>query len=413
MKLFRQYAGLRREMYVLFWGRVVTNMGALVFPMLTLILKNKMGYSAGEVAGTLLLVGIVQLPCTLLGGKLADRFNKRNLIIVCDLVTVGCYLVCAFLPLSPGCVGLLCMGAVFAHMEGPSYDALVADLTRSADRERAYSLNYLGANVGAVLAPMLGGFLFEHYLGLAFLISGLATFSSTILIIFLVRNIRPEQDDTPLSHYENSRQGVSLAQVLRKTPLVLFFTACTAFTFMLYYLEFQFLLPLNMEQLYGGRGALVYGALASLNAFVVIVGTPLCTGLFAKLRDTSKMLLGQILQVTGFAAFIFIQGSRALYYPAILVFTLGEVFMTLGRQPYLTRRVPASHRGRVASLNSVCTMLLQGVALYNVGPLVDSAPVVGLWVALSAAGTLAAVSLALLRLFDRRHFPLLYRAFSR
>ena len=49
MGFFKQYMGLRKEMYILFWGRVVTNMGALVWPMMTLILKNKLGYSASVV----------------------------------------------------------------------------------------------------------------------------------------------------------------------------------------------------------------------------------------------------------------------------------------------------------------------------------------------------------------------------
>ena len=35
MRFLRQYGGLRREMYVVFFGRVVTNMGALIWPMLT------------------------------------------------------------------------------------------------------------------------------------------------------------------------------------------------------------------------------------------------------------------------------------------------------------------------------------------------------------------------------------------
>ena len=38
LKLFDMYRGLRREMYILFYGRIVTNMGALIWPMLTLIL---------------------------------------------------------------------------------------------------------------------------------------------------------------------------------------------------------------------------------------------------------------------------------------------------------------------------------------------------------------------------------------
>lgn len=136
MGFLKQYMGLRKELYIIFWGRVVTNMGALIWPMMTLILKNKLGYSASQVAGIMMILGFVQLPCTLIGGKLADRFSKRNIIIVCDLVTVVSYFICAFLPIDRKMIPLLAVAALFAQMEWPSYDALVADLSSVNDRER-------------------------------------------------------------------------------------------------------------------------------------------------------------------------------------------------------------------------------------------------------------------------------------
>lgn len=190
MKYLQQYMGLRRELYILFWGRVVTNMGALIWPMMTLILKNKLGYSASQIAGILLVLGMIQLPCTLIGGKLADHFNKRNLIILCDMVTVISYFICAFVPMSGKLIPILAVAAIFAQMEWPSYDALVADLSSGAERERAYSLNYLGVNLGLVLAPIIGGFLFAKHLNLAFFISSIATFSSTVLIFSLSKMLR-------------------------------------------------------------------------------------------------------------------------------------------------------------------------------------------------------------------------------
>ncbi|TJX52361.1 MFS transporter, partial [Soehngenia saccharolytica] len=42
MKFIQQYKNLSKEIYVLFFGRVVTSMGSLIWPLLTLILKNKL-----------------------------------------------------------------------------------------------------------------------------------------------------------------------------------------------------------------------------------------------------------------------------------------------------------------------------------------------------------------------------------
>ena len=50
MNLISQYKGLRKENYVLCFGRFVTAMGAMVRPMLTMILSQKLGMNAVQVA---------------------------------------------------------------------------------------------------------------------------------------------------------------------------------------------------------------------------------------------------------------------------------------------------------------------------------------------------------------------------
>ena len=98
MHFFSQYRGLRRENYVLFFGRIVTNMGSMVWPMLTMILNQKLGMSAGNIAILTAVFGILMMPATLFGGKLADRLNKKNIIIVGDIVSVVCYILCGCVP---------------------------------------------------------------------------------------------------------------------------------------------------------------------------------------------------------------------------------------------------------------------------------------------------------------------------
>ena len=68
-RMFGQYKGLRRELYVLFWGKAATNMGAMIWPMLTLILSNKLGMSAEEIARITIAMGIIQFPANLLSDR--------------------------------------------------------------------------------------------------------------------------------------------------------------------------------------------------------------------------------------------------------------------------------------------------------------------------------------------------------
>lgn len=407
LKLFDMYRGLRREMYILFYGRIVTNMGALIWPMLTLILTVKIGMTAAQAAMFSLIVGVVQLPFSLLGGKLADRFNKRNLIIVCDLVTVACYIACSLMEIGMTAIVVFCVGGVFATLEWPCYDALVADLTTSDDRERAYSLSYLGSNLGLVLAPTLGGLLFEKHLNLAFLITGLSTLSSTVLIFFFVKDITRVREETKGGYEKDAKDGESALSVLFSRPVLLLFLACSALAAFVYS-QFNFLMPINMSKVFGARGAVLFGTMTSLNCALVVAGTPLITKWFSRLKETDKIVTGEVLIVAALAMFIFIGKATALYYAAMFVFTVGEIFVTLGKQPYLTRRIPATHRGRVASISSIFVYGFERISQLLVGRLADAWPLALVWTFVVGVGVGCVALHVQLRKTDHRAYPMLY-----
>ena len=147
LNFLSQYRGLRKEIYVLFFGRIVTNLGAMVWPMLTLIMSQKLGMDASTIALVMVLAGIVMVPANMFGGKLADKYNKKKIIVAFDIVSVICYIVCGIVPLSFTTIGLFFIAGIGQNLEGPSYNALLADLSTTADREKAYSLMYLGRNL--------------------------------------------------------------------------------------------------------------------------------------------------------------------------------------------------------------------------------------------------------------------------
>lgn len=405
-RMFGQYKGLRRELYVLFWGKAATNMGAMIWPMLTLILSNKLGMSAEEIARITIAMGIIQFPANLLGGKLADHCNKKNLIVVCDLVTVTCYLTAAFLPVSMTQIMLFFTAGVFQTMENPSYDALVADLSTAENREKAYSLIYLGLNLGLILAPSIGGILFQYHLGLAYAIDGLTTLSSTILILLFIKDIAPVKEEKNI--YEEAKDTQSTWKILSGQKVILLFLICWA-VYQFSYAQFNFLIPLNMESLYGGQGAVYFGLMTSLNGLVVIVGTPLLTKWAAGLGDTTKLLAGQILVSISLSMYIFIQGIVPLYYVSMILFTIGEVMTTLGSYPYLTRRIPASHRGRISSVSNIFLGAAMYYSQWKIGAVLETHTIMTAWQCVAAAGVLGLILYLVLIKADRKVYPLLYK----
>lgn len=398
--IFTQYKGLRRELYIIAFGRIVTSLGCMIWPMLTLILSNKLDMSASDTASALLIMNIIQIPCIMCAGYLADHYSKRNIIIVCDLVTVFSYFIIAFLDISMTTVIFMFIAGLFAMMEQPAYDALIADLSSSKDRERAFSLNYLSYNLGLILAPTIGGLLFADYLQLSFFIDGASTLCSTVLILLFIK-------DENISKIENEeyekKENSSLFSVLKVRKVILFALFCYMFIELIYS-QYLFLLPLNLEQLYGEYGALLYGMLTSANAIIVVCGTPILTSLLKNISDINKILYSVLLFSFSLSLYIFIQRNIPMYFVSIVIFTLGEDINSLGNQPYLTKRIPSSHRARIFSLKRILAAILVAVSQKGMGILIDNYSMTFLWTLVSLVSILGILLVLILRYFDKKEY---------
>ncbi len=386
----------------------MTNMGAMIWPMLTLILNNKLGMNASIIASYFLLFSICSIPVTLLGGKLADHFNKKNLIIFCDCFSIIAYISCGLLPLSMVSVWIMFFASLFQSAETPAYDALIADLSLPKDRARAYSLGYLGSNLGLVLAPTIGGLLFENYLWLAFIINGLAIASSTILIFFFIKDISREVDDSPTkNNYESSQEGLSTLEVIKQNKLIILLAFITAASSIVY-AQFNYLMPLDLARVHGNQGAVYFGTITSLNCILVVIFTPLFTQWLRKVTEVPKLIIGEFLEVSGLAIFMLLLGNIWAYYLAITIFTLGEIIKTLASNPYLTKRVPASHRGRILSIIMVFSALIAGIAQKGVGRIFDSAGSFVAWSLVLGVGILTIALEFWLSYLDKKMYRKLY-----
>ena len=408
MKLLSQYRGLRREIYILFFGRMVTNLGSMIWPVMTMILNQKLGLTASEISYFFVGSGVIMLPANLIGGRLADRFNKKWLIVVCDLVSIVCYVISSAIPLGYGTIALFVVAGIFQSVEYPAYDALFADLSATKDRERAFSLGYLGANLGLVLSPTIAGLLFKNYLWLSFLISGISIALSTVLIALLVKDVTPVEDQGEETAYQQKKEGAGVLTILKENPLLILYLLCGAF-YSAAYGQYGYIMPLDMASVHGEDGAVIFGTVSSLNCITVVLFTPLITRLFAKMRETGKILTGRLLIAGGYLIFLLLLGHIPAYYLAMLVFTWGEIFSTVAEGPYISSRVPASHRGRINGVMSLSYALVRGVLELTVGQLYDRAGSGWTWTLILAVTLLSAGAAAALKLLDRKAYPKLYR----
>lgn len=412
--LFTQYAGLKKEIYILFIGKLVTAMGSFVWPMLTFFLTTKLGLSDGTATLLIATASVLSFPAALLGGKLADRFSRKNIIIVFDFLTISFYLLAAILPLTIGTAVILFLAGLFQTIESPAYDALNSDYSTSKQREKAYSLSYLGFNLGFIVGASVSGMLFETYVRLAFCINGLAILVSTVLIIFFVhaKNAVTQDEAAMRQDYSEYEQPVdeqiSVLKILCQRPVLIYMLLLGCFASMPSNLV-GILLPLQLKDAMGEAGATIYGYLNSLNGFVVIVFTPVFTVLLRKYTEIPKTILGLLLFVAGIG--FFSMGTAAVVlFMGMFVFTLGEVITVLGSNPYSSRRVPASHRGRVGGISTVVHSVFSSLTQYLISfmLILTGSNYRLLWIVFIVLGIVSAGAYGFLYIPDKRTFPKLY-----
>lgn len=212
-------------------------------------------------------------------------------------------------------------------------------------------------NLGLVLAPTIGGVLFNDYLSLSFFINGLADISSTLMLLIFIKNVKiTDRDHKSMNEYEKGETG-SIFKVFseRKLFFLLFVISGIA---ALIYNQFNFLMPLHMEEAFRGSGAFKFGILTSINAVVVVIGTPILTRKFSGVIDIRIMYLGQLLESLGLAFFIFVNHHFVIAVAGFIIFTTGEILGSISKTPYLTKRIPETHRGRVLSITTSCAGLI-------------------------------------------------------
>jgi len=398
------YKGLSKELYILFISRIINSMGTFVFPMLAFILTQKIGFTKGQAGSFITLLAISQVPGMLIGGKLVDSFGRKKIIVIFQGLGTICYLICAFLKPSIIIAIIIIIASSFYGMASPAFDAVSADLTTVKNRKGAFSLLYMGHNIGFSIASVVGGILYKKYLPLIFIGDAITTILSiTLFAVFIKETMNKQSEEKqPLVQAINLEQDEegSVIKVLLKRPILLYF-ALIMFVYQFAYSQWGFTLPLQMGDVFGSNGAKFYGFLGAFNGAIVIIFTPIVTNLIHKLNPMRAMAYGGFLYAIAFGMLAFIN-NLYFYFGSIFILTIGEIIIAINNGTFVANHTPASHRGRINSILPIITG--SGFALGPVimGSVMQSKGHVITWTIISLLVMVAGVLMIVLELKDKK-----------
>ncbi|GLZ75544.1 hypothetical protein Afil01_03510 [Actinorhabdospora filicis] len=189
-----------RDFQILWSGRAVSALGSQVteiaYPLLMLAITGSAGYAGMLGASQLITSLIVSLPA----GLLADRMNRRTIMIVADLgraVLLGGLALAVFtghtsIPLIIAtAIGSAAFGALFNPASGAAIKALVTP----AQMKQAQAQNQARMHGAQLLGPPVGGWLLGLGRSVPFLVDAITYVLGAIALLFIRRPLQDERDD--------------------------------------------------------------------------------------------------------------------------------------------------------------------------------------------------------------------------
>lgn len=394
LKIINMYSGLPKNIFIMFFVKFINAFGDFIVPFLSLYLTTKLGYSTAFAGSIVTVTVLLTIPGSMIGGSLADRWSKKGAYLVAQSSSAFFILLCGFLTDKHLLVGLLLLSAFFSSAIRPILIAFVYDLVEEPDRKAAYSLLYLGINIGVAVGPILAGFLFRHYLTLFFLGDAFTSYIAVFLVAFFVKD--PKK--APKKQAGEIQSGfLDFCKILAKKPeMSLFFVIVLVLNFM--YAQHSFSLPILLKNLYDDKSSVYFGYLMSVNALTVVIATTFITFATRKKTLLFNIACSGICMSLGFGMLSF-PVSFVLFIPSTILWTFGEILLSTNVGIYVVQHVDETMRTRSSAFQAITAAAGRGIGIFSMGAVIANYGIDKVWLIIFIMGFAAYSSI---RLLERR-----------
>lgn len=374
---------------LLFAGGLITYLGS----MITYV---AIPFQVAELTGSYIAVGLIGLaelvPLVLFGlygGSLADRLDKRRVVVIGEIAAfllAATLMVNALLP-APQLAVIYAVAVLFAVVDGlqrPSLDAILPRVVRHDELSAAGALNSLRGNLAAIAGPAIGGLVLAAFGAAAAYALDALSFIISAAILWRLRPIPPviaQATERSLRHIAAGMKYAWSRKDIMGTYAVDLAAMTFAFPFALFpFIAEEFAAPWALGLLYsaGFVGGMAFG---------------LTSGWTPRIRHHGRAVAfaalcwGAAIGFTGIAP--------SIWWVLGLLVVAGYFDMLSGhfRQLMWNQSIPDDVRGRMAGIEMLS---------YSIGPLLGqvrsttAASLTSLRTSLASGGVLcvAAVTLA-------------------
>ena len=295
----------------------------------------------------------------LIGGLVADTFNRRKVAIVTQFALMLIALALGMLT-NFGLIDLwqiyllVAVQAIAVSFDSPARQSLIPSLVPRDELPSAFSLNSIAADIGAVIGPALTG-LFIATVGLKWIYwINAVSFLAVILALFLmgpvpqVKSLDPQKNQLAPHRLDFSAIPEGIRFIL-KSPIIL--SSMLLDFFATFFSSANTLLPFVVQDVLHA-GAIQYGWLSAAQSIgSVTVGLIMAEALH--INKQGKLLIAGV-TAFGAATILFgISRSFTLTMIALIIVGAGDAVSTVLRSTIRQLQTPDEMRGRMVSINQI------------------------------------------------------------
>ena len=371
------FAALRHRNFQLFYfGQLVSLIGTWMQgtaqPWLVYTVLDQPKFMLGAISA----IGMAPvLFLSLLGGVVADRLDKRRIVIIAQTVYM-------FLALGLGVLIHLhliqvwhvalfaALGGIVASFEMPARQAMVVELVGKRDLMNAITLNSSSFNAARVVGPAIAGMLIASLGMVGCYYANSASYLAVIVGVLLIRLPPREQPAQTASISDHLREGLSYVRGLPALRTLLTALAVSG----IFAMSFPVLMPVFARDiLFAGQpdqAARGFGFLLAASALGAVIGG-LVMASSSERRDKATWAIGGLLLLSSMQiAFSF---STWFWLSFLFAFFTGwgMISFAASSNTLLQTLTPDEYRGRVMGIYALVWMGSSPIGALQAGTLAE------------------------------------------
>lgn len=357
--------------FAIIWaGELISSIGSGMTAFAVAIYIYQLTGSAAMVSAATLLAYLPTILLSPVGGILADRYDRRLMMILGDLFSAfGLIYILASIQtghvgVSPILIGVT-ISSVFVSLLEPAYKATVTDLLTEEEYAKASGMVQMAGAAKYLISPFIAGLILAAADIRVILLIDISTIAVTVLAVAFVRKSIPEKKPRKedFHFFGEFREGLKsiigdkgIQNLVILMAFVCFFVA--------------FIQTLMTPMILSFASAKTLGIMESISAVGMLVGSILI-GMISIKKNYARLLTAALMAAGLFMAMVGTTTNIYIILAFSILFFTALPFINTSADVLIRVRIPNEVQGRAWGMISILTQLGYVAAYAVCGLLAD------------------------------------------